>query len=48
MVERRRWLLGHDLERCRLAAAVHAHITQGRNTYADRLQTILQRIMWQP
>jgi len=44
MVERTRWLLAHDAERRRLAAAAHARITQGRNTYADRLQTILQRL----
>ena len=41
MVDRLRWLLSHDDERARLAAAVHARITSGRNTYRDRLETML-------
>jgi len=41
MVERLRWLLDHDEERRRLGAAVHARITGARNTYKDRLETIL-------
>jgi len=36
------WLLAHDGERRRLARAAHARITEGANTYADRLRTILQ------
>jgi spore maturation protein CgeB len=43
MVEKARWLLAHPEERQRLASAAHALITGGKNTYADRLQTILQR-----
>jgi spore maturation protein CgeB len=44
MVEKARWLLAHPEERKRLAAASHALITGGKNTYADRLQTILQSL----
>jgi spore maturation protein CgeB len=43
MVEKARWLLAHEEERKRLASAAHALITGGKNTYADRLKTILQR-----
>jgi spore maturation protein CgeB len=43
MVEKARWLLAHAEERKRLASAAHALITGGKNTYADRLKTILQR-----
>lgn len=42
MVEKARWLLEHEDERRRLAAAAHARITGGRNTYADRLETMLR------
>jgi spore maturation protein CgeB len=42
MVEKLRWLLAHDDERRRLANAAHRLITTGRNTYRDRLQTMLQ------
>src|SRR5207237_781039 len=41
MIDRVRWLLHHDEERSRLAAAVLARITGGRNTYKDRLETML-------
>jgi len=41
MAERARSLLAHPDERRRLAAAAHELITQGKNTYADRLQTML-------
>ena len=41
MVERLRWLLDHEEERHRLGNAVRAHITSGRNTYRDRLETML-------
>lgn len=42
MVERAKWLLVHEAERRRLAAAAHRRITAGRNTYADRLQSMLE------
>ena len=41
MVERTIWLLGNETERKRLAAAAHARVTQGHNTYGDRLATML-------
>ncbi len=41
LVSRARGLLADDAERARLTAAVHRHIADGRNTYADRLRTIL-------
>jgi spore maturation protein CgeB len=41
MIERLRWLLDNDKERRRLGAAVRARITGGRNTYKDRLETML-------
>jgi len=41
MIERLRWLLDRDEERARLGAALHARITGGRNTYRDRLETML-------
>ncbi len=41
MVQRARWLLENPAERARLAAASHARITSGANTYADRLKTML-------
>jgi hypothetical protein len=43
MVEKARWLLTHAGERKRLATAAHTLITGGKNTYADRLETILRR-----
>ena len=43
MVERAKWLLKNETERKRLAAAAHHRITTGWNTYADRLQTMLER-----
>ena len=48
MVDRARWLLQHGAERKRLAAAAHARITQGRNTYADRLQVMLELVTLKP
>ena len=42
MVDRARWLLENEAERKRLASAAHHRITGGRNTYADRLQTMLE------
>jgi len=41
MIDRLRWLLDHPEERRRLRAAVRARITGGRNTYRDRLETML-------
>ena len=42
MVDRARWLLQNEGERKRLASAAHRRITGGRNTYPDRLQTMLE------
>jgi spore maturation protein CgeB len=42
MVERARWLLAHDEERKRLAAAAHRLITGGGHRYQDRLQQMLK------
>jgi spore maturation protein CgeB len=41
MIEKLHWLLGNEGERQRLAGAAHQLITQGNNTYADRLATML-------
>jgi spore maturation protein CgeB len=41
MVEKTHWLLHHDQERQRLAQNAHLLITQGQNTYGDRLKTML-------
>lgn len=41
MIEKLRWLLAHEEERCRLAQAVHALIARGKHTYADRLTAML-------
>jgi spore maturation protein CgeB len=41
MVEKAQWLLNHDQERLRLAKNAHLLITQGANTYRDRLKTML-------
>jgi spore maturation protein CgeB len=40
-VDRLRWLITHDHERARLAASAHQLIVKGKNTYSDRLETIL-------
>jgi spore maturation protein CgeB len=40
-VNRLRWLLANDDERLRLAASAHRLVVQGKNTYRDRLETIL-------
>ena len=42
MVSRLRWLLEHDDERQRLAGAAHQLIVGGKNTYRDRLETMLE------
>lgn len=44
MIEKVRWLVDHEEERTRLAENSHALITSGANTYADRLETILQAV----
>jgi spore maturation protein CgeB len=41
MIEKARWLVTHGAERKKLAANAHASITGGRNTYRDRLATML-------
>jgi spore maturation protein CgeB len=41
MVEKTRWLIEHERERNRLALAAHNLIVNGRNTYRDRLISIL-------
>jgi spore maturation protein CgeB len=41
MIDRMHWLVEHEGERRRLRAAVHARITGGGNTYADRLSAML-------
>ena len=48
MVQRAKWLLQHETERRRLAATAHARITQGRNTYAHRLQAMLEAVRLKP
>ena len=42
MIEKLGWLLDHEDERRRLAEAAHALITKGRNTYKDRLVSMLE------
>lgn len=41
-VDRLRWLIENEGERIRLASNAHRLIVEGRNTYRDRLETILQ------
>ncbi|WP_416672280.1 CgeB family protein [Egbenema bharatensis] len=41
MIEKARWLLVHDAERQRLSHNAHQLITQGANTYRDRLKTMI-------
>ncbi|MEE9167524.1 MAG: glycosyltransferase [Candidatus Neomarinimicrobiota bacterium] len=42
MIGKLRWLLKHEEERTRLSEAVRAHVIKGRNTYGDRLLSMLQ------
>jgi spore maturation protein CgeB len=44
MLRKARWLLENESERRRLAEAAHTRITGGRNTYADRLKTMLEAV----
>jgi spore maturation protein CgeB len=41
-VEKTRWLLAHESERLRMAGRSFERITQGRNTYQDRLREMLR------
>lgn len=43
MVEKLRWLLAHDDARRRLKEAARRVVTNGRNTYRDRLEAMLDR-----
>lgn len=45
MVEKARELLNNEPTRRRLRMNAHAHITHGKNTYVDRLQTMAQRAL---
>jgi spore maturation protein CgeB len=40
-VGRLRWLVGHESERSRMSASAHKLVIEGKNTYRDRLETIL-------
>ena len=40
-VARLRWLIDHENERSRMALAAHRLVVNGKNTYRDRLETIL-------
>ena len=42
MVEKLRWLLNHETERKQLAHSAHQLIINGRNTYRDRLESMLK------
>lgn len=42
MIDRAKWLLTLEQERRRLALAVRRLIVEGKNTYSDRLQSILE------
>jgi len=41
MVDKAKWLLAHQEEGRQMADRAHARITSGKNTYRDRLETIL-------
>jgi spore maturation protein CgeB len=41
MLERGQWLLSHEQERLRLASTSRELITNGKNTYAHRLRSML-------
>jgi spore maturation protein CgeB len=41
MVDKAKWLLAHQEERRQMADRAYARITDGKNTYRDRLETIL-------
>ncbi len=44
MVDKIRYYLNHDTERQRIAEAGYRRITGGKNTYGDRLKTILRAV----
>jgi spore maturation protein CgeB len=44
LADKLHWLLSRPEERKRLAAAVHSRITQGANSYHDRLAAMLSRV----
>jgi spore maturation protein CgeB len=44
MIERTRWLLEHDSERRRLSVYAQERLSSGRNTYADRLVAMLEKV----
>ncbi len=48
MIKKSRWLLEHEEERQRLAQMVYRLVTQGRNTYRDRLMTMLGLVGEEP
>ena len=41
MISKTHWLLGHEIERRRLANSAHQLVTGGKNTYRDRLASML-------
>ena len=41
MVDKAKWLLAHQEEGRQMADRAHTRITGGKNTYRDRLETIL-------
>ncbi len=41
MVDKAKWLLVHQREGRQMADRAHARVTGGKNTYRDRLETIL-------
>jgi spore maturation protein CgeB len=41
MIDRAKWLLGHEAERSRMRELAFERVTKGRNTYRDRLDKIL-------
>lgn len=44
MTEKARWLLSHEQERDRLREAAYRLIGEGKQTYRDRLQFIIQSL----
>jgi spore maturation protein CgeB len=42
-IEKAKWAMAHPSEQRRMAAAAHARIVRGANTYRDRLQKMLSR-----
>ena len=44
MIEKTRWLLTHATERKRLAEQAYQQVTQGKHTYRDRLEQIVELV----